>query len=127
MPKTTPATPVGRDAFLAGLTLAEGTVDTAIGPVICREITGQSRADLTSEAFARDKTDVGAYRRSLILAGTVNPDSPEGARTPLFDEADMDAVMAKPSSVIEAICDKIEELSGLGTHSRKAKEDAGKD
>lgn len=121
-PASEPAAPISRDAFLAGGKLREDVVPTPLGPVLVRELTGEERAQLMNDQVGRGKADMLVWRRKLIQLGVKDPDSPEDDRQPLFDEADMDVVMSKGSGTIEAIVDRIEELSGLSNDSKAAAE-----
>lgn len=116
------AAPISRDQFLSGGKLEEDTVVTPIGPVLVRELTGEERAKLMNDQVGRGKADMLVWRRKLILLGVKDPASPLDDRQPLFEEADMDIVMSKGSATIEAIVDRIEELSGLANDSKAAAE-----
>lgn len=122
--KPTPDAPpvLSRDQFLTGGKLEEDIVNTPIGPVLVRELTGEERAELMNNQVGRGKANMIVWRRQLILLGVKDPASPEDDRQPLFEEADMDIVMSKGSATIEAIVDRIEELSGLTSDSKAAAE-----
>lgn len=106
--------------------LAEVDIDIDGVTYIVRELTGLEYAKMIAlHAKARMHNDVAieAYQRNMLLAGVVDPESPEGAREPAFVQADMDAVMECGAGFLEPLIEGIEELSGL---SAKAKEIAEK-
>jgi hypothetical protein len=131
-PDAAPAAPapefVGRDAWLgAGRKLAEAVVDVeGLGKVLVSEITAKVRAEIMTIQSSGLLTDIGKsidhlrHQKTLLLAGVIDPASPETARTPLFKEGDIDAVMELGASKVEKIIDKIEELSKLGRHASSA-------
>lgn len=92
---------------------------------IVRELTGAERARVLGEmAKARlDKNvNLERYQRMLLLYGVVDPESPEGARTPAFTDSDMAAVMENGAGLLDPLLEKIEELSGLSIDEKKAEQ-----
>lgn len=90
-----------------------------LGKLLLTEITGAARAAIQSQSATGlladvKRLDVAAYQRALLLAGVVDPSSPEGARKPLFSAGDMDTVMAIGGGKIAAVIEEIEKLSALG-------------
>jgi hypothetical protein len=119
MPKAkTEFAPVGRDALLARSgKLEEARVEIdGLGHVVVRELSGAQRAALMQaqvEAAQGGNLDILGYQRQLLLYGLVDPDSPEGAREPLLEKADLDMAMGLGGGLVDALCTRIEELSGL--------------
>lgn len=119
---------VGREQWLgAGSKLAEDVVEVeGLGKVLVSEITAKVRAEIMTIQSSGLLTDVGKsidhlrHQKTLLLAGVVDPSSPEGARVPLFKEGDIDAVMQLGASKVEKIIDAIERLSKLGRHATSA-------
>jgi hypothetical protein len=104
--------------------LREDYVDVdELGRVYCRELSGQARAELIEGQAKSEGLDLVGYQKKLLLGGLFDPESPEGARTSLLEEGDLDAVMQVGSGSLDLILEKIETLSGLGV---KAKENAEK-
>ncbi len=102
-----------------------------IGLLLLSEITGTARAQILSQQSvgllaegAGKRIDAGAYQRTLLLAGVVDPNSPEGARTPLFAAGDIDRVMKIGGAKLATVIDKIEELSALGNYQKRAEENS---
>lgn len=113
-----PAAPVSRAALLARAgKLREDHVDVpGLGKVLVRELSGAARAKLIQGQAQASRTgipDVQAYQKELLLNGLIDPDSPEDARQPLLEKADLDTVMQLGASAIDALCTRIEQLSGL--------------
>lgn len=127
---------VSRDAALAGgKNLKEKDVATTLGTFRCRELSGNARAEvieaqanaLTEEEGGK-RVDVKGYQRNVIVAGVIDPASPDDDRQPLLKATDMTQFMQNGSSVIVALVQAIEELSGLGQFAAKRAEgnsDAG--
>lgn len=116
--KPEPRPPLNREQFLARSgKLKEDRVPLRDGgAMLVRELTGGERDLIIStqaEAAQTGRPDIQAYHRSLLLCGLVDPDSPEGARRPLLEAADIEQAMANPALDVDAICTRIEELSGL--------------
>lgn len=119
--------PVGRDAFLGHSgKLREDTVQVpGLGDVLVKELNGNERAEvIETQAQNRGKVDVKGYQRMLLLYGLADPDSPEGARTPLLKKEDLDQAMRIGAAALERLCDRIEELSGLSVDAEKLAEAA---
>lgn len=119
---------VGRDAWLGvGSKLAEDVVDVeGLGKVLVSEITAKVRAEIMTIQSTGLLTETGKsidhlrHQKTLLLAGVIDPASPEGARTPLFKTADIDKVMELGASKVEKIIDAIERLSKLGRYASSA-------
>lgn len=125
---------VGREQWLGvGSKLAEEVVEVeGLGKVLVSEITAKVRAEIMTIQSSGLLTDIGKsidhlrHQKTLLLAGVIDPASPEGARTPLFKEGDIDQVMQLGASKVEKIIDKIEQLSKLGRHASSAEENSVK-
>src|ERR1700723_3598611 len=88
-----------------------------IGADVRAEIlTEQQSVALFAEGAAK-KLDRKWYEKKLLLAGVLDPASPEGARLPLFKQGDMDSVMRIGGSKIGEVVDAIERLSLMGRHA----------
>jgi hypothetical protein len=119
---------VGRDQWLgAGSKLAEDVVAVeGLGKVLVSEITAKVRAEIMTIQSSGLLTEVGKsidhlrHQKTLLLAGVIDPASPEGGRTPLFKEGDIDQVMQLGASKVEQIIDAIERLSKLGRYATSA-------
>lgn len=121
------ATPVGRDAFLGHSgKLREDTVTVPeLGGVLVKELNGNERAEvIETQAQRGGRVDVKGYQRLLLLHGLADPDSPEGARTPLLRKEDLDQAMRLGAGTIELLCERIEELSGLSVDAEALAEAA---
>jgi hypothetical protein len=112
-----------RNAFLSLIgDLAEGdmTFTTTKGKeikLLVREITGKERADLITlqaAAYQKGELDMVNYERKMLIAGIIDPESPEGARQPLLKSGDADALMGLGASKVALLVAKIEELSAMG-------------
>lgn len=121
---STPDSPVTREDLLARSgKLKEDFADAPeLGSVLCRELTGKARAELIEKQAAGEGLNLVLYQKSLLLAGLIDSNSPEGARTPLLEEGDADAVMELGAGTLDPILEKIEALSGLGVKGREAAE-----
>jgi hypothetical protein len=118
---------VSRDEWLnqAGILKEEEHYVDGFGYLLLSEVTGDVRADIVSsqsQGLLADKKSIDAkqYQRQLIMAGVVDPSSPEGARLPMFRPGDMDRVMKLGGSKIAEIVDVIEKLSSLGQYGGAA-------
>lgn len=118
------------DWFNASGKLKEATLEVeGIGLLLLAEISGTTRAQIVSKQSAglladAKQIDAVAYQKALILAGVVDPSSPEGGRLPLFGRGDIDRVMEIGGQKIAKIVDKIEELSALGNYQKRAEENS---
>lgn len=118
---------ISRDEWLnnAGVLKEEEKYVDGLGWLLLSEITGDARAEIVgvqSEGLLAEKRkiDAKAYQRALILAGVVDPSSPEGSRLPMFRPADMNRVMLIGGGKIAEIVDAIEKLSALGQYTGEA-------
>lgn len=115
----------GRDQLLArsGKLREDGIVVDG-ETYLVREISGRARNQVISaQAAARlrgDMVDLDGYQRLLLLHGLVDPASPQAARTPLLEEADLDAVMELGAGFLDAILERIEQLAGLAVDTAAA-------
>ena len=106
---------ISRDAFLSHVgKLAEELVDVpGMGKVLCRELTGASRATvlgiLAPSVQEGGKADIGLYQEYLMRFGLIDP--ADGA--PLLDLASAKKAMELGASKVEVLCKTIERLSGL--------------
>lgn len=119
--------PVGRDAFLGHSgKLREDLVEIrGLGPVLVKELNGIERAEvIETQATGSRGVDVKGYQRMLLLYGLADPESPEGARTPLLRKEDLDQAMRLGAAAIERLCERIEELSGLSVDAEALAEAA---
>lgn len=115
---------VSRDSWLnlAGVLKEEEHNVEGLGLLLLSEITGDVRADIVAAQSVglladQKKIDAKTYQRTLIQNGVVDPESPKGARSPMFRPGDMDSVMKLGGSKIAEIIDVIERLSSLGQYS----------
>lgn len=122
------AEPVTRDIWLnAGQKLDEEWLDIeGLGKVLVSEVTAKARAEIMTIQSTSLLTEVGksvdhlGNQKTLLLAGVLDPASPEGARRPLFHKDDIDKVMEIGASKVAAIIDAIERLSKLGRYTASA-------
>lgn len=108
--------PVGRDAFLghSGKLREDTVLVDGLGPVLVKELNGFERAEvIETQATTRGRVDVKGYQRLLLLYGLADPESPDGARTPLLRKEDLDQAMRLGAAAIERLCERVEQLSGL--------------
>ena len=133
-PPKTPAAPkfATRDDFLAAAgKYAEEEYDApGIGLLLLSEIGGDARAEILGnmamalqpdpETKEKGTLDTKGYQRGLLAAGVVDPNSPPGARTPLFSRGDLDQVMKVGGAVVAGIADVIERLSLMGRYQPSA-------
>jgi hypothetical protein len=125
---------ITRDAWLhTPVFLSEEVKEIeGLGKVVVSEVTAAVRAELVtlqSSGLLRDENkqiDRAAYEEKLLVAGLVDPSSPEGSRVPLFRKEDMGRVMRWGSGKIEPIVDAIERLSHLGKYSSSAEGNSAK-
>lgn len=118
---------LSRDEWLnqAGVLKEEEYFVEEFGWLLLSEITGDARADIVGRQSVgllaeNRKIDAKDYQRSLILAGVMDPNSPQGDRKPMFRPGDMDRVMRIGGSKIADIVDQIEKLSALGAYQGAA-------
>ncbi len=89
--------------------------------LLIREITGKERADLITlqaAAYQKGELDMVNYEKKMLLAGIIDPESPEGARQPLLRSADADSLMGIGASKVQKLVSKIELLSGMGVEAQ---------
>lgn len=97
---------------------------TGLGTLLLGEIGADVRAEILTEQQsvalfaegAAKKLDRKWYEKKILLAGILDPSSPEGARLPLFKQGDMDTVMRIGGAKIGEVVDAIERLSLMGRH-----------
>lgn len=131
--KPAAAEPVTRDLWLnASQKLAEEWITVeGLGKVLVSEITAKARADIMTIQSTGLLTEVGKsidhlrHQKTLLLAGVLDPSSPEGARQPLFQAGDVDKVMEIGASKIAEVIDAIEKLSKLGRYAASAEGNSG--
>lgn len=118
-----------KDDFLAaGRKLAEKVVAVpGVGNMLVGELTGEERAMVIEAQAAAQKArgdalDIGAYMKSLLRFGVLDPNSPAEKRTKLFDIGDVEQVLKVGAGKLEALTEAIEELSGLGNKATKSAE-----
>lgn len=116
---------LSRDSFIAQLgqsKLAEELVDLdGIGKVLCRELTGATRAKLLgvlAPAASGAQADFERYQELLLQHGLVDPADGQ----PLLDVATVKDVMKLGASKVELLCSTIERLSGLDKQAAKRAE-----
>jgi len=88
-----------------------------LGPVLVGEISGDERATIVEaqiDAIQNERANVRGYQKKILAYGILDPVSPEGARVPLFREADVDALMKLGAAKIRLLVEEIERLSGMG-------------
>ncbi len=119
---------LSRDAFLshAGKLAEETLTIDGFGTVICRELSGKSRAlvlgVLAPAVQEGGKADLATYQEMLLELGLVDPDSPADDRRPLLDLASRSKAMEIGAAIIEKICSTIERLSGLDKRAPESAE-----
>ena len=99
-----------------------------IGLMLLSEIGADVRAEILTEQQsvalfaegAAKKLDRKWYEKKILLAGVLDPTSPEGARLPLFKPGDMDTVMRNGGAKIAEVVDSIEKLSLMGRYVQSA-------
>ncbi len=99
-----------------------------LGTLLLGEIGADIRAEILTEQQsvalfaegAAKKLDRKWYEKKILLAGVLDPASPEGARLPLLKPGDMDAVMRIGGAKIAEVVDVIERLSLMGRHIASA-------
>lgn len=114
---------LSRDAFLSHIgELAEEIVDVpGLGLVKARELTGEARAKVLSAlapAAQGGKPDLGLYQRLLLQLGLVDPTDDQ----PLLDVKTAEQAMKLGASKVEALCEAVERLSGLGAKTPESAE-----
>ena len=117
---------LSRDALLAAAGKLNEEVHTVdgLGTLLLGEIGADVRAEILTEQQsvalfaegAAKKLDRKWYEKKLLLAGVLDPQSPEGNRAPLFKPGDMDSVMRIGGAKIAEVVDAIERLSLMGRH-----------
>lgn len=111
--------------------LKEQEVDVpGFGTLLLSEVTGDVRAEILGDQSVglladQRKIDAKVYQRKLILAGVVDPASPQGDRKPMFRPGDMDRVMKIGGGKIADVVDGIEKLSSLGQYAGVAEGNSG--
>ncbi len=110
-----------RETFLAAAGhLSEEEIQVeGLGWLLLSEISGADRADIVAKsmmAYQRNELDVKGYQRAVLLAGIVDPSSPQDERAPMFRSADMDQVMKVGGSKLLEAIDVIERLSLMGKY-----------
>lgn len=127
---------LSRDELLSPPALDEKEVTfEGWGKVLCGELSGDDRAGVTEKQARamRDGADdvIKGYQKALLSKGVLDPESPEGARTPLLRDADVTVLMHKlGGSRVRELVATIEQLSGLGfitIPQESAVDDAKKD
>jgi hypothetical protein len=119
---------------------AEEVIDVAgIGRLLVSEISAQVWAEIQSAQGALmraqvvaaqvpdaappapGKADMVQYNTKLLLHGLVDPDSPEGARTPLLREDQVESFLRKfGAATVGQVVDAVERLSHLGKYAARA-------
>lgn len=114
---------LGRDALLAaaGTSRDELTIDVpGLGKVLVGEISGEERAAIMesqARSLQQEQVDIRGYQKKMLVAGILDPTSPDDARTPLFRDADAEALMKLGAAKIRHLIEEIEKLSGMGMHA----------
>lgn len=112
----------------AGKLNEEERTITGLGEMLLGEIGADVRAEIMTEQQsialfaegAAKKIDRKWYEKKLLLAGVLDPNSPAGARTPLFRQGDLDSVMRIGGAKIAEVVDAIERLSLMGRYMPSA-------
>lgn len=89
------------------------------GSVLCGELTGDARAEITEKQARAMREDTGGvikgYQKALLREGILDPTSPETSRTQMLRSADVDGLMKTlGGSRVRELVVTIEQLSGLG-------------
>ncbi len=102
-----------------------------IGWVMLSEISGEARARILGrmgmaleDGKLTDSAWTGHYQRALLLAGVVDPSSPEGARLPLLREGDLDRLMKLGGAKVTDMVTVIERLSKMGRFQESAEKNS---
>ena len=102
-----------------------------VGKLLLSEISGAARAEILGQMATAiegekltDPTWTSKYQKTLLRHGIVDPSSPPAARTPLFKEGDLDAVMQLGGGKLGKIIDAIERLSRMGRYQESAEKNS---
>lgn len=113
-----------REQLLNPPPLDEEIVSLAgFGDVLCGELSGDQRATINerqTKLYQEGEVNIKGYQHQLLALGLLDPESPEGARTPLLREGDIPGLMHKlGGSKLRDLIAAIERLSGMGVNAVK--------